>query len=145
MQQARYKVNLQHYMAECEANYQRLQQLLPDGCHEVSWAVLLPGDRAGRLEIRVLQRCRYTTMLSLSLDGGPGVSVPQHFELRAYHDARLVEVVAFQSQRRISPRYAYPNRYMYQQDEKWQQHRFLSECLHYCLENGMASELDLPA
>lgn len=144
MPQPRYKICLQSYMAECEANYFRLQQLLPDDCDEVGYDIELPGLGTGRLAISVLQRCKYTSMLAVNLENSTVLAADQRFELRVYHDARLVEVTAFQSRRNVMPRYNYPNRHMYQQDEKWQQHRFLSECLHYCLQNGMTEIVGEP-
>ena len=136
-----YKVNLQTYLAECEANYQRLLQLLPADLDHVSHRLMLSDKREACLLIAVTRRCRYTSMLSLTLMDASLPGWNQHFELRAYHDARLLEVCAFQSHHRIKPVYTYPNRNMYQQDEKWQQLLFLSECLVSCLQYGL-SELD---
>jgi uncharacterized protein YqiB (DUF1249 family) len=59
-------------------------------------------------------------------------------EARAYHDAGMVEVSAFQSHRQVAPRYRYPNKRMYQQDEKSQQNRFLADWLENCLQKGRA-------
>jgi len=36
----------------------------------------------------------------------------------------------------MAPRYTYPNDNMYQEDEKLQQNRFLSDWLEHCLQNG---------
>ncbi len=60
-------------------------------------------------------------------------------DVRAYHDAHMLEVGAFQSHRRIAARYDYPNDRMHQQDEKSQQNRFLAEWLEHCLQNGRTS------
>ena len=57
-------------------------------------------------------------------------------EVRAYHDAGMLEVGAFQSQQQIQARYQYPNHKMHQQDEKAGQNRFLADWLEHCLENG---------
>ena len=61
-------------------------------------------------------------------------------EVRAYHDAGMLEVGSFQSHRRIQPRYNYPNEQMHQQDEKSQQNRFLADWLEHCLGNGHSSQ-----
>ncbi len=61
---------------------------------------------------------------------------PLRVEVRAYHDAGMLEVSAFQSHRRIAARYDYPNAYMLQQDEKIQQNHFLAEWLEHCLGQG---------
>ena len=65
-------------------------------------------------------------------------------EVRAYHDAGMLEVGAFQSHRRMEARYRYPNDHMYQQDEKSQQNHFLADWLEHCLKNGR-STAPLPA
>ena len=57
-------------------------------------------------------------------------------DVRAYHDATLAEVVAWQGQRRFQPRHEYPNPHMYQRDEKAQLNQFLGELLGFCLEKG---------
>ena len=61
-------------------------------------------------------------------------------EVRAYHDASMLEVGMFQSHRKVAVRYQYPNKNMYQQDEKSQQNRFLADWLEHCLQNGHASQ-----
>ena len=53
----------------------------------------------------------------------------------------MLEVGAFQSHRRIAPRYDYPNPAMYQQDEKLRQNLFLADWLEHCLQNGLSGEL----
>ena len=142
MQAARYTVDLTGYMAECEANYARLMKLLISGQDLVSYQVSMPGHHVTRVDFRILQRCKYTTMLTIdkgssSSSEGSSWLANNHFECRVYHDAQMVEVVAFQQNRGIKPAYPYPNRKMYQKDEKFQQNRFLSECLSNCLKNGM--------
>jgi len=59
-------------------------------------------------------------------------------EVRAYHDVRMLEVMAFQSSRQVAARYQYPNRHMFAQNEKYQQNRFLADWLEHCLQNGRA-------
>jgi uncharacterized protein YqiB (DUF1249 family) len=65
-------------------------------------------------------------------------------EVRAYHDARMLEVGMFQSHRKVAARYQYPNRQMFAQNEKYQQNRFLADWLGHCLQNGRA-DLDVAA
>ena len=95
-----------------------------------------------RIRIDVVERCRYTTVLHVCQQGGEGWLVAPRFDLRMYHDARMVEVISFQS-RRVEARYEYPNNAMYAPDEKAQQNVFLAEWLEHCLEQGQAM-LDLP-
>jgi len=129
-----YKLNLSDLHAVCEANYARLMQLFPD--YETSnTRELLVGP--ARVRIEVVERCRYTTFFRIhqhQLDA-PLLGDLQ-IEVRAYHDASMLEVGMFQSHRRIDPRYNYPNQDMHQQDEKSQQNRFVAEWLEHCLHKG---------
>ena len=92
------------------------------------------------MRIEVVERCRYTTLMRVQQQGSksPWLLAPR-FDLRSYHDARMVEVTGFQAQRHIAPRYDYPNRQMHSRDEKSQQNLFLTEWLSYCLQQGCSS------
>jgi uncharacterized protein YqiB (DUF1249 family) len=158
----RYKVDLRALHAMCEANYARLLRLFPDyeSCNSRRFAV-----PAARVQIDVLERSRYTTLFRLqSFRGGArgaaagaarGEPVsgyeplptdeagatwlaPLRVEVRAYHDAGMLEVVGFQSGGRTEGRYSYPNRDMHQEDEKRQQNAFLEDWLTHCLHHGEA-------
>lgn len=137
-----YRVNLAALHAICEANYARLLKLFPDyetrNSHEF--------DVGGaRVRIDVVERSRYTTIFRLfQTQGEAGWLGLLRVEVRAYHDAAMLEVGAFQSHRRVQGRYSYPNARMYQQDEKRQQNHFLADWLEHCLENGR-STTPLPA
>jgi len=134
----RYSVDLVAMHATCESNYARLLQLFPDyettNCREFKLA-----DKQ-RVRIEVVERCRYTTLLKVYQQGGAEgwLAAPQ-FDLRAYHDARMVEVTAFQSQRQLAGRNDYPNEKMLARDEKAQQNRFLAEWLSHCLAQGYSA------
>ena len=138
----RYKVDIAALHATCESNYARLVQLFPD-YETVNYREfqLASGER---VRIDVADRSRYTTHLSVCQQGGSGWLAAPRFDLRAYHDARMVEVISFQSRRRIEARYDYPNADMQAPDEKAQQNIFLAEWLSHCLEQGR-STLDLPS
>ncbi|WP_442780657.1 DUF1249 domain-containing protein [Alcanivorax quisquiliarum] len=138
----RYRVDLREMMAHCEANYGRLMRLLRWLGERDEARLLLPqGDAApGSLTLRVLERCRYTTMLELeqhsphSLLPGPALTV------RMYHDARSAEVSGARPYRRTVPaRHDYPNAAMHQRDEKVQWNRFLAEWLRHLQEHGAAA------
>ncbi len=130
-----YRVDLAGLHAICEANYARLMLLFPDyetrNLHEFTVA-------DARVRIEVIERARYTTIFRLYQQHQPGADWLGHLkiEVRAYHDAGMLEVGSFQSQREIQARYHYPNKNMHQQDEKAGQNRFLAEWLEHCLENG---------
>lgn len=140
MVKTRYKVDLARQHAQCEANYARLCKLMPGGRGEdFSFAVRVGGD-LWKTGIRVVEISRYTTTVQLARTDNKALSpswltVPQ-LTVRLYHDARMAEVLAWERHRRIKPRYDYPNRAMYQSDEKAQINRFLGEWLALCLRYG---------
>lgn len=134
---SRYKIDLPRQQAECSHNYARLLKLLPDFETTQCWQVELD---SGRMNIEVVERARYTTTLSLcqqqsTLDSW---SAPLQLTVRLYHDADMAEVVAWHSHRQIQPRYDYPNRDMYHEDEKSQLNHFLGDWLSHSLSCGRA-------
>lgn len=138
----RYRVDFPLQMAECEANYHRLLKLVPDAAQCDTWRIALSANMSDQcLQIQVIERSRYTTTLQLEQLSIRLPSDPEWLDLprlvvRLYHDARLAEVLAWEGHKRVRPRYEYPNRQMYQSDEKLQINRFLGECLALCLEQG---------
>lgn len=135
----KYRVDLAAGQAECAANYARLAQLLPG--FEADRHVFGVGIHA-RIDIEVTERSPYTTTLDISQSQHPLTGLAPCMTVRVYHDARLAEVVAFSSRRRVQPIYEYPNPAMYQPDEKAQWNRFLGEWLSHCLHHGR--NLDRP-
>lgn len=131
-----FRLDLAELHAHCEANYARLLQLFPD--YETSNTREFTVGSA-RLRIEVGERSRYTTSFHLMQQSGSRWLGPLRIEVRAYHDAGMAEVVAFQSRRHIAPRYRYPNAQMLQQDEKCGQNQFLAEWLEHCLRNGQSA------
>ena len=140
----KHTIDLSGHMAECEANYARLMQLLPDFDQENlrEFNVQMPAGHVARFQIAITERCKYTTMLQLSqLDGTHnGAQAPQ-FSLRAYHDACMAEVIAYHRQRPNHSHYDYPNKAMFQRDEKTQINRLLGEWLCYCLSHGYSTDM----
>lgn len=144
----RYKVDLSRYMSDCDANYVRLMKLFPEivqgderriGIHHVEDSVLT---------LSVLEQTPYTTLVKLaqkvdhetgkkknSDKSSPWFRLPV-LTLRLYHDAKVSEVVWYEGNKRVFPRYEYPNKRMYQRGEKAQWNQFLSEWLAHCLEYG---------
>ncbi len=153
-----FKLDLAEMHAVCEANYARLLRLFPD-YEKANTREFLVAD--ARVQLEVTERCRYTTIFrilqqpmltqsnGMQRTGEAPAEAPWlgsiRAEVRAYHDATMLEVGSFQSHRRIQARYQYPNDKMYQQDEKCQQNRFLADWLEHCLQNGRtAIELSAP-
>ena len=137
-----YKLNLTDLHSVCEANYVRFMRLYPD--YESSNSRCFTLGRA-RVQLEVAERCRYTTIFRVLQQGSSsqwlgGLKI----EVRVYHDARMAEVGMFQSHRRVEGRYQYPNKRMYQQDEKCQQNQFLADWLEHCLCNGLSDVGSVP-
>ena len=77
-----------------------------------------------------------TIMDKMLSQGTPAYTV----EVRLYHDAAVAEVIACQGHRRIQAYNEYPNRQMYQCDEKAQLNKFLGELLEFCLAQGRVTQ-----
>ncbi|KZX58191.1 hypothetical protein A3709_01610 [Halioglobus sp. HI00S01] len=133
-----FNLNLAELHAVCEANYARLLRLFPD-YESTNTREFAVGPATVCLE--VVERCRYTTIFRLHQQHAQARWLGSlKVEVRAYHDAGMLEVGSFQSHRRIQGRYAYPNKQMFQQDEKSQQNRFLADWLEHCLGNGHSTK-----
>ena len=135
-----FKLDLTELHAICDANYVRLLRLFPDyeNCNSRD---LLVGS--AKVRLTVTERCRYTTIFHLHQQRADSRWLGQlRVEVRAYHDMRMLEVMVFQSSRKVAARYQYPNQQMFAQDEKYQQNRFLADWLEHCLQTGRAA-LDL--
>jgi uncharacterized protein YqiB (DUF1249 family) len=133
-----YKVDLVDLHALCEANYVRLLRLFPD--YEQACTREFSVGTA-RVSLEVVERCRYTTIFRLHQQHAEARWLGNlRIEVRAYHDAAMLEVGMFQSHQRVAARYRYPNQQMFQQDEKIQQNRFLADWLEHCLQNGMTGK-----
>ncbi len=131
-------------MADCDANYFRLVKLFPAWRSERQRSLVLPGKTDRVFLVKVAERTRYTTLLTLEQLGKYGVrwlGLPA-LTIRLYHDARVAEVVACGGKRSPHPRYDYPNRNMHQQDEKAQWNRFLADFLAHCLAHGREAKLN---
>jgi uncharacterized protein len=150
----RYRVDLRAFHALCEANYARLLRLFPDYESRNARGFSV---QAARVQIDVIERSRYTTLFRLQSFRRSSVSTgsqgagevaealglaPLRVEVRAYHDAGMLEVTDFQSGGRTEGRYSYPNRDMHQEDEKRQQNAFLADWLAHCLHHGEADLAD---
>ena len=149
MSTKKYTIDLAGQMAECEANYARIMQLLPDmdTVDSRAFGVERASGQQLRCRIEITERCKYTTMLDICEQPLAGdllswSSTPR-FSLRVYHDARMAEVIGFDRHHHFRASYDYPNNNMYQRDEKTQLNTFLGEWLSHCLEYGHV--LDDPA
>lgn len=150
----RYRVDLSKQQALCDANYLRLRKLMPELEEREQWSFAVSTTTGSwQVSIEVEERARYTTTVRVSQQGGPlagkvgpgdeqsgslAWTFSPQLTVRLYHDARMAEVIAWQRHRYMRARYEYPNRQMYQCDEKAQFNRFLAEWLSHCLDQGYA-------
>ncbi len=142
----RYHHDLAGHMAECDINFQRLMKLFPSVRQDdFKCVMLLPGEARTRVELTVLKRGPYTTLLQLTQVPKQDWGSSPNMKIQLYHDTKSAEVVAYQHQSRFHGAYEYPNRRMRARDEKEQLNRFLGEYLALCLAVGMSTDsLDLP-
>lgn len=127
-------------MTDCDANYLRLLKLFPDIASDEQRRIGLRHGVEGVLQLDVLEQTPYTTLIKLSqisvdVSANLWITLPV-LKLRLYHDAQAAEVVSCEGERRAYPRYEYPNKRMYHQDEKAQWNQFLAEWLAHCLKHG---------
>ena len=137
----RYHHDLVGHMAECDMNFQRLMQLFPTlRKEEFKCVLLLPGEAGTRVELTVLKRGPYTTLLQLTQVPKQDWGSSPNMKIQLYHDTKSAEVVAYQHQSRFHGAYEYPNKRMRARDEKEQLNRFLGEYLALCLAVGMSTD-----
>jgi uncharacterized protein YqiB (DUF1249 family) len=140
----RYKVDLKAFMADCEANYYRLRQLVPRFDDLDRFQLGLPGSHRVIMTLDVIERTPYTSLVEISQQGAAGLTewLPEpSLKVRLYHDARLAEVVHCAGRRNPRARYLYPNEEMLQPDEKAQWNRFLSEWLSLAIDHGFVADM----
>lgn len=131
-------------MAECDANYIRLNQLFPnmDSEDDMRFGVRTRTAEGATVQIAITERCPFTTMVVVRVTAEsdqPLIRWP-NLSLRVYHDVRSAEVVEFERHRNFQYRYTTPNRDMFQPDEKSQINRYLGELLTHCIEHGYSLE-----
>lgn len=113
-----------------EHNYITLLKLFPflvqDNQDEVYYI-----NRNSELRIKIQERCKYTNIINIEQKYKTVTKYLKNlnFTLRIYYDANLTEVISYQDLSRLLPEYDYPNKYMYQPDEKHQANILLYDWL----------------
>ena len=113
-----------------EQNYIRLRQIVPDLTVADQMISSVPGHTD--LYLSVKQRCKYTTMLSMTYRfGGSGNYLFEpDLHLKVYHDARVVEV-----QHLLKRQHGLVHT-DHMIGHKWTMNRFLYKWLGFCLYQG---------
>lgn len=117
-----------------ETNYALFSTLLGD-LDKLDNGYQLPLGEGSELRIHLLERHRYTLMISLQL------TLPHlkpfnndlSLEIRLYLDAGVAEVSHYQGHGRFAASCETPNQKGYHADEKQQANRMLQEALRYCI------------
>ncbi|WP_022954961.1 DUF1249 domain-containing protein [Perlucidibaca piscinae] len=157
----RYTVDLAGMHALYEFNYARLQKLLrgaglgdrlgPVAPLEFAWGeprvLALPGDALSDddailvqpvLQLQRVERTRYTETWRLAqmtplLPWCPELDM----EVRLFHDARMADVLRFQTARRIPAIVPVTHPAGWRVNEKQLVNHFLGDCLQLCLQQGL--------
>lgn len=130
-------VDLAGHIEVCEVNYHRLLGMLPGLMQGIDlWRFRAGNDADIHVVMQVKERARYTTVLEIR-QTHDDIEMPA-IMLRLYHDADVVEVIAFDGHRHWQSQYEYPNPKMYQPDEKQALNRFLADWLVFCRKHGLA-------
>ena len=114
-----------------EKNYAMLRQVFPGMLVQQTDVAATAETQHVRITARIVENCRYTQIVELRemlFEDNQYIRAVT-LSIRVYHDARLAEVISYQGQSRLRPRYDYPNHKMYLPDEKRQANHFLLEWL----------------
>lgn len=120
-----------------EQNYIRLRRLVPD-LSSVGPVTVSRASGALDLHLRIVERCKYTTTLTLTyqFQDELGWFPAPDLQARIYHDAQAAEVIACGRLKGVRSA-EYDRRHnQYSLAEKWQINRFLQKWLGYCLRQG---------
>ena len=123
-------------------NYHRLLMLVPDLC-VYSGCTCLRVAECVELDMHVCEQTKYTTALCfvLRFKGFPRWFPDVILDIRAYHDAQVTEVLAFQKQRDFRAHYSYRYPHLIGRKEKRRVNEFLGKCLDFCLSQRQAEVL----
>jgi uncharacterized protein YqiB (DUF1249 family) len=121
----------------CEANYERLNRLIPGLGSAASLSAVADADADGKptLHLRLLEHSPYTVTLELShrFNHEPPALREPAVKIRVYLDARAAEVLSDRERPNsdvLMQRVRKPRELM---DHKWTLNYFLSQWLEHCL------------
>ena len=121
-----------------EKNYTSLVRLLPFLVNREQDCLHLR-QKNWILKASVLEHAPYTQVVELkqSFSTSNKLLKDIYMKVRVYHDACLVEVIAYQGLGRILPQYTYPNEKMLHKDEKRQANVLLHDWLIAFFRKGL--------
>lgn len=140
-QSCTYKVDLSAYLLSCERNYFQLKQL---SGHEF----IAKESGSKKFQLNHTNAMVYLAWRSIGkftsevqvISRSPIDWCRVDIDIRAYHDVNTLDIMRFQGHSGLWPKYPYPNKKMYQQDEKLRQQQFLTRFFTHCIEHGLSVE-----
>ena len=124
-------------MSLYESNYIRLKWLVPD-LADVEGTIVSNVDKDCPLHLRVEERSRYTTTLTLTymFDDPAGPIADPDLQIRIYHDARLAEVQSCARWHRHATLESIRSDLARALGDRWLRNVMLNKWLDYCVERG---------
>lgn len=118
-----------------EENYRLLRRLLSDLADGPDEWTLCSDESERELRIRVVERCKYTTVIELhkAFVVDDELLPDLTMRLRIYDDAEVTEVSGYQGCHRLPARYQVGDGVHFKRDEKRQINFLLEDLLRYCL------------
>ena len=138
--QGTYVPDLVKDLAQCDVNYYRLLKVFPeiDELEKKQFGLKTVDDERVVVEIEVLERCPFTTVLELNVQIYPEHKIIKwpKLQMRVYRDTKSAEVISFDKYRRFNQAYDFCNERLFQPDEKSQVNRYLGELLEHFMVRG---------
>jgi uncharacterized protein len=138
-----YVPDLSAFMSLCDANYVKFMKLLPrfnepnmDKSDTRVFGLSRNKHELGLIIMEIIERSRYTTTIAIQQGADVNLLPETRMQVRLYHDASMAEVLSYQGIGQLRANYVYPNKHMYQKDEKILCNEFLADWLSYCLKFG---------
>ena len=135
------KVYLKDLLKLYEMNYLKIKKLFPKLEDIKEFTFFLPeGKKNAQVNIKVINESKYTSILKINQSSflHPKLETTS-IEVVVYFDFKMAEVKYFNGKMQFWIRNKYPNKSMFQKDEKFQWNKFLSEWLEFSKKEGLAS------
>ena len=118
-----------------ETNYYKVLMLFPQLANREQLGNITLKCRDKSLQIKIEEQHKYTSVVKLYklLPVNKNIKMVDMI-LRLYHDAQVIEVIAFQGNKRLKKYENYPNKDMYLIDEKKQLNFHLEDILNMGLQ-----------
>lgn len=130
------QLNLKSLHRECERNYVGLMSLFA-GKNSLGQTFTTHDSQRNAVTFTIIEVTKFTTTVAVALENMAPQWVPEiDLKVRAYHDAKMAEVIEWCSDRTI-PWALVEDKGRQSRDEKWQWNIFLSELLSQRLKQSI--------